>query len=160
MNQAENTKVFNKLIYAENLDLYVVRSPQYFSLTTLFTNEKEANSFGGEVQKMPSLMLDNVLPSLSAVKLLNINMNGAELSVIHGAKNIISRSPKISIIMPWSSTKFAKYGDRALRLIDNFIEAKFEIWLIDSSGSLKLIQKDQLLTLEGADILITKAYIG
>jgi FkbM family methyltransferase len=46
--------------------------------------------------------LDDVLPADVTVDLLKIDVEGHELDVLLGAKEVIARSPKIRIVMEWS----------------------------------------------------------
>jgi hypothetical protein len=46
--------------------------------------------------------LDDVLPPDIAVDLLKIDVEGHELDVLLGARQVIARSPQIRIVMEWS----------------------------------------------------------
>ncbi len=160
MNYLHNVYKFNKLLYSQNTEAFLETYQKYSTLSSTFQSAKKAKEKEDNLIKLNATTLDSLLPNLSNVTLIKMDTNGSELAVIKGAKDIISRSPDLSIILPWNSTKFSNYGDIYPRLIDNFLNAKFEFWLINHDGSLKLVQKDQLLTLNGSDILITKHNIS
>ncbi|WP_039456988.1 FkbM family methyltransferase [Candidatus Jidaibacter acanthamoebae] len=160
MNEIKNTKVFNNLLSSENTKSFLETYPEYPTLSSTIVSSKATHIKKDHYIEKNAEALDYLLPDLSDVSLIKIDTNGSELAIIKGAKGIISRSPKLNIILRWNYKKFAYYGDIYPRLIDNFVNAKFEFWIINQDGSMKLITKDQLLILENADVLITKDYIG
>ena len=160
MNKLKNTKVFNNLLSSENNKAFLETYTEYPTLSSTIISTKTTNAKKEHYIEKNAEALDYLFPDLSDVSLIKIDTNGSELAIIKGAKGIISRSPKLNIILRWNSKKFAYYGDIYQRLIDNFTNAKFEFWIINQDGSMKLITKDQLLILENADVLITKDYIG
>ena len=80
--------------------------------------------------------LDDTLPTSEVVDLMKIDVEGHEWSVLSGAKNLISRSPNIRIIMEWAPDQMMTAGFTASDMSNLFDELGLQGHL--SSGSIRV----------------------
>jgi len=102
-----------------------------------------------------SFSLDSILPNLKDVSLLRINNYGAEFEVLLGAVNIIKNSPQISIIIELNKNYLVN-PQVATSVIKDLYDMGFEFWHLEIDGKKTLLTQDRLLSLQHADLLITK----
>ncbi|MCR5224453.1 MAG: hypothetical protein K6C34_00020 [Alphaproteobacteria bacterium] len=96
--------------------------------------------------------VDEQLPNLQNINVLRINVNSDCSDIIRGAKNLIAKSPKISIICDFSVENYTNFG------IFNELENQgFKIYVIHSDGSfLKPITTSELKDVKNGHLLIKR----
>jgi FkbM family methyltransferase len=105
---------------------------------------------------VPAVRLDDALPGDLIVDLMKVDVEGHELSVLKGARGVISRSPGIHLIMEWSRKQMLQAGiDPAAVLaeLEGFTPHRIEL------GSAPLAHPqtmDWLLTQEYLDVLFVR----
>ncbi len=157
VNRMPQVKVQQALVYSSNVNVLMETFPYQMEASRIVGNKTLVGSDSQDINVATAYKLDNLLPNPYHIKLLRINAMGAELSVLEGAQSIISRSPSISILIPWNPEWMRAYSNVGA-MIDDLLDLGFEFWAINSDSSLKLITKDVLLQYVG-DVLITREYI-
>lgn len=59
---------------------------------------------------VPALRLDDALPGDLVVDVMKVDVEGHELSVLRGAREVIARSPGIHLVMEWSRKQMLQAG--------------------------------------------------
>jgi hypothetical protein len=92
------------------------------------------------------------------ISLININANGHELSIILGAKNIISNSPNIKIITTWSKYEMGRYVN-VQTIVQQLLNNDFKFWFIKpSNGQLVAVTKlEDIMQIERGRFLIARS---
>lgn len=110
------------------------------SLTSL------ADDVAGNSISVPVLQLDETIPNDLAVDLLKIDVEGHEIGVLRGAREVIARSPDIKVVIEWSPSQMREAGadpEEIIALLDGFMvqnadlgvnaldDLKAPAWLLD-----------------------------
>jgi FkbM family methyltransferase len=83
---------------------------------------------------VPLRRLDDLLPPGTAIDLVKLDVEGHEYGVLSGARRVIAESPRLEIVMEWSSRQMIDAGypiPDMLRLLD---ELKLAIMQIPEGG--------------------------
>jgi hypothetical protein len=105
---------------------------------------------------VPAVRLDDALPGDLAIDFMKIDVEGHELSVLRGARAVISRSPNLQLIMEWSRKQMLQAGiDPALVLaeLEGFTPHRIEL------GSAPLAHPETmewLMTQDYLDVLFVR----
>ncbi len=100
--------------------------------------------------------LDQDLSTLKNIDVLRMDAEGSELAVINGARNLISLSKKIKIIMEWHIGMLSNFGS-VETLLDNLESDHFNFYLINDNGTLTKKNKDEMFTIPHcSDVVITR----
>lgn len=161
INNLENIEVFNSILFSENIQV-----------STNTKDSKKRSSFGVhniilqrdniynniENKTINTSTLDSNLQNMRNISLININANGYELSIILGAKQIISNSPNIKIITTWSKYKMGQYLN-VETVVQQLLSNEFKFWLIkEASGQLTPITKlEDIMQIETGRFLIARS---
>lgn len=101
--------------------------------------------------------LDDALPKDVEVDLMKIDVEGHEASVLRGAREVISRSPNLRLIMEWSRKQMDQAGvdrDEFAAILEGFTPYRIEV------GSAPFDHPESfewLLDQEYTDVLLTRA---
>lgn len=98
--------------------------------------------------------LDSVLPDSVVVDLMKIDVEGHEWRVLAGARNTISRSQNIRIVMEWSPDQLFSAGYSAVDMADLFDKLDLEPY----SGPKSLVPGDDIGVLLTRDALMSHPY--
>jgi FkbM family methyltransferase len=87
-------------------------------------NGSLTRSAGGqdELVEVPLRRLDDLVPAGTAIDLVKLDVEGHEYGVLSGARRVIDESPRLEVVMEWSSSQMIAAGYRPsdmLRLIDS-----------------------------------------
>jgi FkbM family methyltransferase len=77
--------------------------------------------------------LDEAVPL--AVDLVKIDVEGFEVSVLEGARQLLERSPDACLIVEVNPASLRSAGRDTAALLDYFPTARWALWLIDENGS-------------------------
>ena len=108
------------------------------------------------VRDVNTVTLDSDLQDVKQIDWLRMDIEGAEILAIQGAKRLIDSSPNIKIIMEWSPRMMKRYGN-VEELIDYLFKDGFSANYIKSDGSLgKQVTKEELLNIDLIDIVFMR----
>jgi FkbM family methyltransferase len=156
MNFLRNVIIFNAPIYRKNQEVVAEFYDEDFNTSGIYELPiPDKQERGTSYLKTNAFSLDNILPNLKDVSLLRINNYGAEFEVLLGAVNIIKNSPQISIIIELNRSYLVN-PQVAASVINNLYDMGFEFWHLENDGKKTLLTQDRLLSLNHADLLITK----
>lgn len=161
INRFHNVQTFNKVLFSSNtrvlLDTHDSQKRSKFGVANIILEQENiyTNYDGAEI--VESSTLDSILKGVSDVSMLHINAHGSELSIILGARHLISLSPRIKIVTSWSKHQMAKYVN-IQNVVAQMLDNGFNFWLIKpSSGKLvPLTSIDNIMQVERGRILIAK----
>lgn len=161
INRFENVQVFNYVMFSDNMRVFVdtddYKKRSSFGVNNIILEQDNVYSnTQGEI--INTRTLDSVLQNLSNVSLININAHGNELSIILGAKNLISNSPNLKIITTWSKYEMLKYIN-VQNIVQQLLSNGFKFWIIKpSSGKLvELTKLEHIMQVERGRFLIAKS---
>ena len=84
-----------------------------------------SNVRGGRLVQISSI--DSLLASDDRpVRFIKVDVEGAELMVLHGAKKAIERSPELHLLMEYNDQAFAEFGYSGDELLTFMADQKFE----------------------------------
>ena len=83
--------------------------------------------------EVKTITLDEDLPDLDEVDWLLIDIEGAELLALQGARRIIQSSPNIKIIMEWNERYLSSFSNVGA-FLDEYMNAGFSFYKMSSSG--------------------------
>jgi FkbM family methyltransferase len=75
-----------------------------------------------ETVDVPLRRLDDLVPAGTAIDLVKLDVEGHEYGVLSGARRVIAESPRLEIVMEWSSRQMIAAGyplEDMLRLVDD-----------------------------------------
>ena len=98
-------------------------------------------------------LLDDIFGQTFTCDLVKMDVEGHELEVLRGMKNIIARSPRIKILLEHSGRP-----DRALEMEEFFADAGFSLWTFDaalklSPADLRSGKEGNLLAIKIEDVI-------
>jgi len=122
-------------------------------------NSAPASDYGAAYSarvEVPGVRLDAVLgPNVGAIDLLHMDIEGSEPLAVRGAQALIDRSPKLKIVMEWSTGMMSTRAD-----VGEFVAwltgRGFRFRLIEHSGQLTEIAASALLSLPHSDIVLSR----
>jgi FkbM family methyltransferase len=156
MNFLKNVIIFNAPIYRKNQEVVAEFYDEDFNTSGIYELPiPDKQERGTSYVKTNAFSLDSILPNLKDVSLLRINNYGAEFEVLLGAVNIIKNSPQISIIIELNKNYLVN-PQVATSVIKDLYDMGFEFWHLEIDGKKTLLTQDRLLSLQHADLLITK----
>lgn len=134
-NNAPNVpfKIFNSCVLDEiknvRLNLYKLDS----RISTAYAYDNEVlNCNGFESIDVETRIVDEDIPLNTAVDLVKIDAEGAELPILFGMKKTIENNLKIKIILEWSETHFKRAGYCGNEIIDFLSKYDMSIFGIDA----------------------------
>lgn len=89
--------------------------------------------------------LDDVLKSrgIARVDFIKLDVEGAELSVLHGARELLLRSPRPVFLVEVQDVRTAPWGYHAAEIISYLSKLGYLWYRIGSDGSLEKLPKDR-----------------
>ncbi|HTI07079.1 MAG TPA: FkbM family methyltransferase [Puia sp.] len=116
-----------------------------FVTSQFFTSEEEGEMNSYEVVKVPTISLDEYFPQGQKIDFLKIDVEGAELGVLKGAKRVIETNPGMQILMEWSVPQLKTQGTDPHDIIDFFMERGYTPSQLDwRDGSASEVNYDHL----------------
>lgn len=161
INKLPNVETFNKVLFSESVGMVIEthdhQKRSNFGVANILLDQENIYSNTEHREAVNAVTLDDALPNMRNVSLLNINAHGHELSILLGAQNIISASPKIKIITTWSKYRMIKYVN-IQSTVSQMLSNGFRFWLIKpSNGNLvELTQLEHIMQVERGRFLIAK----
>ena len=99
--------------------------------------------------------LDDAMREVPEIHVMKIDVEGHELSVIRGAREIISRSPRLKIVMEFNPSMLG--ADNARSLIGLVRSLGFDIYAIEPDASLSpMVDDEALLAAAFLDLLLVR----
>jgi len=83
-------------------EVYFKNYKYRFVNSQILTGEEEGEINTGEIAKVPVIPLDEYFPMDQKIDFLKVDVEGAELDVLRGAKITIENNPHLKILMEWS----------------------------------------------------------
>lgn len=121
-----------------------------FPLDATYVGDKEPFS-------VDTVRLDDVIPQTSPVTLMKIDVEGAELDVLAGAKSLIDGSPDMGIIVEYGLSHLQRSGHSRDEWFGAFASLNMEFRVIDpESGALLQMGRDELDCIESANLLFVR----
>ena len=111
--------------------------------------------------KVKCVALDDAIPSNIDVDLIKIDVEGHELDVLKGAKNTISRSKNITIVIEWSIDQMNSAGHKPSDLYETFAQLGLKAYSLPNNflplnGSESPLNLIQLENTPYANIVLSK----
>ncbi len=96
--------------------------------------------------------IDEQLPNVQNINILRINVDADCSDIIRGAKNLIAKSPNITIICDFTAGNF-----KNLSVFNDLINQGFKLYLLHSDGSfLNSVTVEELQSVKNGHLLIRK----
>jgi FkbM family methyltransferase len=161
INDLYNVEVFNKVLFSENIEVLIdtkdYQKASSFGVYNIVLKQENIYDNISE-ETVHTSTLDSNLHNMRNISLININANGHELSIILGAKNIISNSPNIKIITTWSKYEMGRYVN-VQTIVQQLLNNDFKFWFIKpSNGQLVAVTKlEDIMQIERGRFLIARS---
>ncbi|MBS0235767.1 MAG: FkbM family methyltransferase [Proteobacteria bacterium] len=158
INKLHQVRVKNALLYSSNVNVLLEQFENYMEVSRIVIGKSMSEVKRGSMEIASAYKVDDLV-SPTNVKLIRINALGAELAVLEGAQNIMSHSPKISVLMYWDMQRLLQYSNVSA-FIDDMLDLGFEFWSVGYDGNLRLLTKDVLIHNYRGDIIISRDHIN
>ena len=104
--------------------------------------------------------LDEKLNQAGKIDVIKMDVEGAEYSALCGMKKLISRNPKIKIIMEFGPENMKRARVEPSDLLKLIKELGFRYYLIDeATGNLRSVNEEELMQCFSVNLLLTKEKI-
>lgn len=111
-----------------------------------------AGSKPREAQRVDVVPLDDVASGMGPIDLLKIDVEGAEVSAVRGARETLGASPSIVVCCEVAPRWLRAAGHRPEELLDEFAAYGFDAYELDARGALQTIDPyERAAYLERAD---------
>jgi hypothetical protein len=101
--------------------------------------------------------LDDVLAEVPAVDLVKVNVDGAELEVFAGMRQLLARSPDGCVVASFYATHLSRPGAQVADWKAFCQEHGLEVFVVEEpSGDLRRASFDDLMLLETANVLMAR----
>lgn len=156
LNFFPNVQVYNLLLYRKAQPVILETYDDDFNTSAVY----ETTPIAGTVTNVKTFdaqgqALDAILHDVPEVSLLRINNYGGEFEVLQGARSIIQRSPRISILLQFNTDYFVD-SKTAWETVDNLYDMGFEFWHLEPGGKKVLLTRDRLMHITKGELLITR----
>lgn len=109
----------------------------------------------GEIITVKGIPLDDALPDVANVSLLRMDVEGFEPLVIRGAKQLLTRSPDLKIVVEWSVAMMGERVDLS-EFLDEMAALGFKAFTIDGHSNFNPIDKAGLLNSPHCEVAFAK----
>lgn len=153
---AGRTRIYNHAVTQDLGEVSFTFDPQAVGGGNVLTDPSRAEQ---QVITVPGIPLDETLGGLKNVNLLRMDVEGFEPFVIRGAKDILARSPDITIVVEWS---VAMMGSRLdLSGFVSEMEANgFRSWTITGDSEFAPVPMNELVNLHHCEVAFSKSDLG
>jgi FkbM family methyltransferase len=103
----------------------------------------------GERLTVPTVMLDRVLAELAQVDVLKLDIEGAELRALRGARRLLAASPRIAIVLEFHAPSLAAADEAPLGFLERRAAEGFALRVIEHSGPGAALAPEALLAAVG-----------
>jgi FkbM family methyltransferase len=137
-----------------NRELFIGNNSGHHSLHPL---DKMSASPLGSVS-VPTVCLDGVIISADErVDLMKIDVEGAELEVIEGARRMLSERPHIGLIVEFGPSHLLRSGHEPESWLSAFGELGFRWEAIDErDGTLRAVSRPELLAMDSVNLFLAR----
>lgn len=134
--------------------LYLGETCGYHSIFPLSTSEEP---IGVEV---PVVTLDNTIDENLCIKLIKIDVEGAEIEVIEGARQIIENNTDIGLIVEFGSSHLSRTGRSPIEWFSHFEKLGLSCRAINErTGHLEHYSVEQLTTVESVNLFFARPHV-
>lgn len=120
------------------------------------SEESNCASSGYVIHNVNTITLDSDLNDVKQIDWLRMDIEGAEILAIQGAKRLIEASPNIKIVIEWCPKMMQKYG-KVEELVDYLFKSGFSANYILNNGTLeKEVNKEELMNIDLIDIVFSR----
>lgn len=109
-----------------------------------------------EKRKVQAVSLDEDLSDVQQIDWLRMDIEGAEILAIQGAKRLIENSPNLKIVTEWDTSMLGNYG-KPEELVDYLFSQGFSAYTINKDGSFgEKLSKERLLAPQHSDLIFVR----
>ena len=152
LNRIKNVVTFNYAAYSANSTV---------SFKSLYKTDDDnlghshiVTSAGAGTISIPAVRLDDVLNDVSQINVIKMDIEGAELPAVYGAKRLITNSPNLTIVAEWYPEMLSKHGD--IQEFINFFRKQGYKFAVLENTSLREIDDAYLLQAKLVEVVISK----
>jgi len=114
----------------------------------LLEHTSDADLTAGSLVEVKTATLDSVLPQMSDVRLMHLDIEGAEPAALSGARGIIEASPRLVLVVEWGLQKTDLSELRWL------ISRGFELYVMQHAGPPRTIDLADVNSIGLCDLLL------
>lgn len=143
----------NSAMYTTKTGLSNIFNENISDYSHRFFNVDEYNY---EKRKVQAVSLDEDLSEVQQIDWLRMDIEGAEILAIQGAKRLIENSPNLKIVTEWNPSMLNDYGNLE-ELVDYLFSQGFSAYTINTDGSFgEKLSKEQLLAPQHSDLIFVR----
>jgi len=147
-------KLFRNAAFNENKKLKLVWGAQHMLGHLALEGEETGTKNEFDVD---AIKLDDVIPNeFLPIKLMKIDVEGAESFALEGAKKILEKSPNMKMIMEWSTKHMNRNKIDIGKFIDFLKSYDFSVKSLGQLGKLNSIEWEELKKIPTTDILLSR----
>lgn len=153
------TKAQNVGVWSGPKKLTLFRRAHRYGNTSVVTPSKTELSLRGvqaEPVQVDAIALDSLKEKIGPVQFVKIDVEGSELMVLRGMRELLKASPDVSILMEWAPEWSAGAHMPPSDLIKELDLNKLTPHVYGKGGALTRITLEQLLNLSYQNIVLTK----
>jgi FkbM family methyltransferase len=117
----------------------------------------QAESAQGRDEMISVMALDDVLPPGSAMDVVKIDVEGAELDVLAGMGRLLEENADIAIVAEFGPSHLRRVGIDPVGWFDAFAAHGFEVWAIDEpSGVCRPVEPEDVADVESVNLAFVR----
>ena len=111
----------------------------------------------GRDETISVMALDDVLPRGSALDVIKIDVEGAELDVLAGMGRLLEENPDIAVVAEFGPSHLRRVGIDPVAWFDAFAAQGFETWAIDEpSGVCRPVRPEDVADVESINLAFVR----
>jgi len=134
--------------------LYLGATSSHHSLFPLGANA----GYGAPVVQVQTVTIDDVVPLSKPVTLIKIDVEGAELDVLNGAKRLLAASPDSGLIVEFGRSHLQRAGIKTADWLSHFKKLGMDCWEITSTnGELRNLAVENLDKIDSLNLFFANS---